>query len=302
MKKIKSLVIACLVLISFGAAAQQQSFMRINEVVVSNIDGYQDDYGVKGQWIELFNSSYGTVNIAGCYLTNDPNNLNKYMFPKGDNATQIPPRQFCIVWADGQASKGTFYTNFNIAPGEELLLVGGDGKTIIDRVKITPSLGDNQSFARVTDGDGEWAIAQDFTPKAANVTHNEETKSQIMKRMDPYGAIMSLTAMSVVFSALAILFLIFKQIGKMSIKKTKKNTASSNASVAVKSAAAADDQGVSGETFAAISMAFHLYSEENEAHDEESFVVTLNHTDRTYSPWSSKIYGLRDTPQIKRNK
>ena len=87
----------------------------------------------------------------------------------------------------------------------------------------------------------------------------------------------------------------------MSIKKTKKNTASSNASVAVKSAAAADDQGVSGETFAAISMAFHLYSEENEAHDEESFVVTLNHTDRTYSPWSSKIYGLRETPQIKRN-
>ena len=39
---------------------------------------------------------------------------------------------------------------------------------------------------------------------------------------------------------------------------------------------------------------------ENDTHDEESFIVTLNHTDRTYSPWSSKIYSLRQLPQINR--
>ena len=299
MKHIKSLVVLSLLLVSFGAMAQQQNAMRINEFMESNATDLQNDYGEHGQWIELFNSSYGTVDISGCYLTNDPNNLKKYMFPKGDLITKIKPRQFVVIWADGDQTKGTLYANFTFAPGDELLFVGGDGKTIIDRVTV-PELGENKSYARATDGNGEWGVAKHTTPKAANVTHTEETKSQKMARIDPYGWIMALTAMSVVFSALIILYLIFKQIGKASIKRSKKKTAKSNAPEAVKAAVAASDEVTTGETYAAIAMALHLFREENDAHDEESFVVTLNHTDRTYSPWSSKIYSLRQLPQINR--
>ena len=299
MKQIKTLVVLSLLLVSFGSAAQQQTAMRINEFMTLNTSDLQNDYGVHGQWIELFNSSYGTVDISGCYLTNDPNDLKKYMFPKGDLITKIKPRQFIVIWADGNPTNGTLYTNFNFAPGEELLFVGGDGKTIIDRVKV-PELQENQSYARATDGNGEWGIAQHTTARAANVTHTEETKSQKMARIDPYGWIMALTAMSVVFSALIILYLIFKQIGKASIKRSKKKTASSNAPEAVKAAVAAAEEATTGETYAAIAMALHLFKEENDTHDEESFIVTLHHTDRTYSPWSSKIYSLRQLPQINR--
>jgi len=221
------------------------------------------------------------------------------MFPKGDLITKIKPRQFVVIWADGNQHKGTLYTNFTFAPGEELLFVGGDGKTIIDRVTV-PELGENQSFARKTDGKGEWHVAASTTPRAANVTHTEETKSQKMARIDPYGWIMALTAMSVVFTALVILYIIFKQIGNASIKRGRKKTAKSNAPEAVKAAVAASDEVTTGETYAAIAMALHLFREENDTHDEESFVVTLNHTDRTYSPWSSKIYSLRQLPQINR--
>ncbi|MBR5735677.1 MAG: OadG family protein [Bacteroidales bacterium] len=298
-KSIRTLVVLSLLLVSFGAAAQQQSAMRINEFMLNNTSDLQDDFGEHGQWVELFNSSYGTVDISGCYLTNDPNNLKKYMFPKGDLITKIKPRQFVVIWADGNQHKGTLYTNFTFAPGEEILFVGGDGKTVIDRVTV-PNLAENQSYARKTDGKGEWNIAQSTTPRAANVTHTEETKSQKMARIDPYGWIMALTAMSVVFSALVILYLIFKQIGKASIKRSKKNTAASNAPASVKAAVAAAEEATGGETYAAIAMALHLFQEENDAHDEESFIVTLNHTDRTYSPWSSKIYSLRQLPQINR--
>jgi Na+-transporting methylmalonyl-CoA/oxaloacetate decarboxylase gamma subunit len=300
MKHIKKLVVLSLLLVSFGAAAQQQSAMRINEFMVANSSDLQNDYGQHGQWIELFNSSYGTVDISGCYLTNDPNDLKKYMFPKGDLITKIKPRQFVVIWADGDQTKGTLYTNFTFAPGDELLFVGGDGKTIIDRITVPGTLAEDQSFARATDGNGEWGIAKHTTPRAANVTHTEETKSQKMARIDPYGWIMALTAMSVVFSALIILYLIFKNIGKASIKRSKKKTAASNAPEAVKAAVAAADEATGGETYAAIAMALHLFREENDTHDEESFVVTLNHTDRTYSPWSSKIYSLRQLPQINR--
>jgi len=47
---------------------------------------------------------------------------------------------------------------------------------------------------------------------------------------------------------------------------------------------------VSGEENAAIAMALHLFF--SEIHDEESNVITIRKVSRSYSPWSSKIYGL----------
>ena len=66
-KKIGVLLLFAL-LISFGAKAQRATSMRINEVLVINEDNFVDDYGKRHGWIELFNTSAGTVNIAGCYL------------------------------------------------------------------------------------------------------------------------------------------------------------------------------------------------------------------------------------------
>ncbi len=49
---------------------------------------------------------------------------------------------------------------------------------------------------------------------------------------------------------------------------------------------------ISGEVNAAISMAIFLYF--NEQHDEESNVMTIRKIARAYSPWSSKIYTVRN--------
>jgi len=53
--------------------------------------------------------------------------------------------------------------------------------------------------------------------------------------------------------------------------------------------------GLSGEVNAAIVMALHLYS--SEIHDQEDPIITMIRVSRTYSPWSSKIYGLRKSPR-----
>ena len=104
--------------------------------------------------------------------------------------------------------------------------------------------------------------------------------------------------MSVVFLALILLYCIFKAIGNANIRAGKKRSA------AVSGTDIKESQygEVPGEVYAAIAMAMHLYNEEGEGHDEESFVVTLHHTDRTYSPWSSKIYTLRETPQVNKRR
>jgi len=49
------------------------------------------------------------------------------------------------------------------------------------------------------------------------------------------------------------------------------------------------------ETAAAIALAIHMYK--TELHDKESFTITLKKVSRIYSPWSSKIYTLRQNPR-----
>ena len=44
------------------------SKLLINEVLTDNEANFQDDYGIHSAWIEVFNKSYGSVDLAGCYL------------------------------------------------------------------------------------------------------------------------------------------------------------------------------------------------------------------------------------------
>ena len=48
----------------------------------------------------------------------------------------------------------------------------------------------------------------------------------------------------------------------------------------------------SGEVNAAIAMA--LYSYFNELHDVESGVITIRRVSKNYSPWSSKLYNMKN--------
>ena len=78
--------------------------------------------------------------------------------------------------------------------------------------------------------------------------------------------------------------------GKAAIAASKRNAQKAGAPV---SASAPDE--VSGEVFAAISAALYEMSDDN--HDVENTVLTIRKVARTYSPWSSKIYSLRDVPR-----
>jgi hypothetical protein len=49
-----------------------------------------------------------------------------------------------------------------------------------------------------------------------------------------------------------------------------------------------------GEIVAAISLALSLHMQD--IHDYEKTVITMQKVMRPYSPWSSKIYGLRERP------
>ncbi len=281
-----------------SANAQSQSDMRLNELLVTNTSDFQDDFGQHSAWFELFNISYGTVDIGGCYLSNDPNNLKKYIIPKADVLTKIPPRQHVLFWADNQPFRGTFHVNFTLAESDTIYFVASDGRTILDKIFVPKDLEDNVSYGRSQDGIGEWEVRQWTSPSTNNSGVDAESKSAIMKKTDPHGVVITIVAMSVVFCALIILYVLFKFIGNVAIRTLQKRSDETTEKTGTTKTDVAE---ASAETYAAIGVALHLFKEEDEAHDEESFLLTLQHTDRTYSPWSSKIYTLRQTPSVKKN-
>ena len=287
-----------MLLFTFGAKAQLTTYVRINEVLVINEENFMDDYGMRHPWIELFNNSAGTVDLGGCFLTNDKNNPTKYMIPKGDVLTKIPPYQHTLFWADDMKDRGTFHLNFTLEPDKDnyIALYDSDGKTLIDEITIPAGQKADVSYGLDMDGTGTWGVLPKVTPSTNNVTLDSNEKIENFQVNDSWGIGMTITAMAVVFCGLFILYIIFKQIGNASIRASQRR-AQKAAAVTGKTVSANAGQ-ESGEIFAAISMALYEISDDN--HDIENTVLTIRKVQRRYSPWSSKIYSLRQTPVLKK--
>ncbi len=90
----------------------------------------------------------------------------------------------------------------------------------------------------------------------------------------------------VVFFALVTLIFMFKIVAKIINSQTQKRLIKAGVEIDLSEK---KEKYISGEVNAAIGMALILYF--NEQHDEESNIITIKRVARTYSPWSSKIYG-----------
>jgi len=281
------------------ALGQGRSALRINEVMVENNNSIVDDYGHRGAWIELFNSNFAPLEISSVYLTNDKNNHKMYPVPLGDVNTRIPKRQHIIFYADGEPNKGTFHTNFTLTPGRDnwIGIYDANGETLIDEVTIPASLTADQTWARSEDGDGVWMLrtggeSDYITPSSANIIKDTNRKIEQFAEMDSNGFGMTIMAMCVVFSALLVLCLCFYGIGRIGAAVSKMNKMRAHG-VDRREADEVVKAHDSGEEIAAIVMAIH---EHLDTHDRESTVLTINKVKRAYSPWNSKIYGLREIP------
>ncbi len=296
-RKIKHFLYGIAILLSIVAGtentkAQNATDLRINEILVLNDSNYVDDFGKHNSWIEIFNSAYSPINIGGCFLTNDLGNPTKYWIPIGDPATIIPPRGYVVFFADEKPARGIFHLNFMLENAETIALFDANGRTKIDELKITQPQKVDVTYGRVSDGGEIWDFMKHSTPGANNDSSRKASSGEKFVAIDPYGIGMTMIAMFVVFSALAILYIIYKNIGRFFIRKT---AASKMDQAPVISGKREKEEEMSGEVNAAIAMALYLY--QSELHDEENTVLTIKKVSRNYSPWSSKIYTLRKSPR-----
>ena len=275
----------------------------LNEVLITNEGNYQDDYGLHSAWIEIFNRSYGSADLAACLLraSSQPGDTSTYFIPKGDVLTLIKPRQHSLFWADGEPRRGTFHTNFTLDPEKENWIgLFDSGRNLIDQVTIPAGvLKTNQSYGRVSDAASQWEVkdgsAEKYvTPSTNNKTIDSNAKMEKFEEHDSNGIGMSISAMSVVFCGLILLFIAFKIVGKASVSLSKRNAMKAKGITDKQEAKEKKLGEAPGEIFAAIAMAMHEM--QSDVHDVEDTVLTITRVKRSYSPWSSKIYTLRETP------
>lgn len=85
--------------------------IRINEVSAAN-DIYVNEQYKKNDWFELYNATDMPIDVAGLYVSDNPNKPQKYQIPTGnpDQKTIIKPGGKLIIWADKLESMDAVFT------------------------------------------------------------------------------------------------------------------------------------------------------------------------------------------------
>ncbi|MDE6295500.1 MAG: OadG family protein [Muribaculaceae bacterium] len=155
--------------------------------------------------------------------------------------------------------------------------------------------------------DGQVAVEADDVP-SQEVNYIEESavakkmtqaeKAENVKENDSWGGAITIISMCIVLLALIVLSILFLGFGKISAKLLSRKKMEAHG-VSEDNAEDHHQDLDSGETIAAIAAALaqHFSGE----HDMEDTILTIRRMKRAYSPWNSKIYNIREIPELQRN-
>ncbi len=144
--------------------------LMINELMASNKTTISDEYNAFADWIELYNPNDKEVDLAGYYLSDNPDKLYKYQFPKGESETLIAAKGYKLIWCDDRSERGVLHASFKLgADGEGVFLTSVDSTTV-DYITFGEQYED-VSYGRQTDGSEVWMYFDNkysATPKRTN--------------------------------------------------------------------------------------------------------------------------------------
>ena len=137
---------------------------------------------------------------------------------------------------------------------------------------------------------------EELSFKGEPYNYHKKKQSEVIAASDPYGVGLTVVAVSVVFIALICVCLIMMGYGSAirnwNEKRSKKQSAGSRQQAAVsgQQAAVGGQQAVDGDVYAAIATAIYLYNEE--LHDDEDMVITIQDVQRAWTPWNDKRFNM----------
>lgn len=126
----------------------------ISELMADSQAFYPDLFGEFSDWVELYNAGEKTVDLAGWFLSDDPEMPKKWTFP----ALKIQPGEHLVIFCSGRGvvADGQVHTDFSLSSGGESLVLSsclglpvdsvafGEGETncsfVIDSASGQPAL------------------------------------------------------------------------------------------------------------------------------------------------------------------
>ncbi|HEX5043853.1 MAG TPA: CotH kinase family protein [Candidatus Polarisedimenticolaceae bacterium] len=136
----------------------------VNEVLAANVTQLADEQGDFDPWIELYNPFPATADLAGAFLTDDPQMPDKWQVPAG---TTLCGGRWLLVWADNEPLEGPLHANFRLDPAGGTLWLYAPSGLALDSFPY-PALGSNVSYGRTPDGGPTLAPFVHATPAAEN--------------------------------------------------------------------------------------------------------------------------------------
>jgi hypothetical protein len=155
----------CLILLFLSLNLEAQNIV-INEIITSNSSINTDEDGDYEDWIELFNTSNEAINLINYGLSDNPNNLFKWIFP----SVMIQPGEHFLIWCSNKNRTNPefpLHTNFAISAGGETITLTYPDGTIADQIPpiVIPA---NFSYGRSPSGSSTFAIFETPTPGLLN--------------------------------------------------------------------------------------------------------------------------------------
>lgn len=138
----------------------------INEYLSHNKGSSYTNNGGYYDWVELYNKGDKDVTLLGLSLTDDANNLNKFMLPD----VTIKSKGYLVIYlTGGEVLEDKVWANFRLSDNDEKIILSGSDK-VIDEVEVV-KLDKNVSFGRSKD---KWLYFPSPTPGRENTTHGVE--------------------------------------------------------------------------------------------------------------------------------
>ena len=136
----------------------------INEILSLNNNTILDDFGDRSDWIELYNTSEDTVDLSSWYLSDDENNVLKWIFPD----TSICPHGFILIFCSGRDTlSGYLHSSFKLKSSGEPVFLSDAYHNLVDYF-LPVSLENDVSYGRKNDGSPDYAYFYKTSPGATN--------------------------------------------------------------------------------------------------------------------------------------
>ena len=125
--------------------------MAANFSKVSDQDGEYDD------WVELYNGGNTSINLEGFYLSDNENDLTKWIFPN----TVIQANDYKIIWCDTAGSSQTgLHTTYRLSADQEEVYLTDPSGVVVDAVHFV-NMPTDVAYARVPNGNGIFILQEE---------------------------------------------------------------------------------------------------------------------------------------------